>query len=155
METDNRIEALLEKYFEGETNLSEEKLLKTYFNSSEVAEHLQPYVPFFKYNHAAKTEQTELAFSLPVVEISDRKKRFLWVSIAASIVVLLGIGFYAYQQTESVTLTEDYGTCQTPEEAFEQTQKALQLVSEHLNTGIASVAYLNTYQESKNKIFKK
>jgi hypothetical protein len=43
----------------------------------------------------------------------------------------------------------------SPELAMEQTERALALVSEHLNTGIESVSYINEYENSKDKIFKK
>ena len=42
-----RINSLLQKYFEAETNLDEENELITYFTSGEVDENLKMYVPMF------------------------------------------------------------------------------------------------------------
>ena len=44
----DRIEKLVEKYFEGETSIAEEKELKTYFSSTDVAQHLEQYKPDVK-----------------------------------------------------------------------------------------------------------
>ncbi|MFY8065226.1 MAG: hypothetical protein ACOVNM_01920 [Flavobacterium sp.] len=53
----DRIEILLEKYFEAETSIAEEKELKDYFASSDVAPHLEHYKPIFGYVTQAKQEQ--------------------------------------------------------------------------------------------------
>ena len=37
----DRIEKLVEKYFEGESSIAEEKELKVYFSSTDVAQHLK------------------------------------------------------------------------------------------------------------------
>ena len=66
---------------------------------------------------------------------------------------MLGIGFFAYQNTSEPT-QENLGVIDDPEIAFKETQKALALISKHVNTGIESVNYLGEYQQSKNKIFK-
>ena len=43
----NKIENLLEKYFEGKTSLKEEKLLRKYFLRDDIPEHLRVYKPIF------------------------------------------------------------------------------------------------------------
>lgn len=146
----DRIEILIEKYFEGETSIAEEKELKAYFSSSNVAQHLEQYKPVFGYFSQAKQEQ----FTATIPLKSGRKqKRLAWLSVAASVVVMLGIGFFAYQNTSEPT-QENLGVIDDPEIAFKETQKALALISKHVNTGIESVNYLGEYQQSKNKIFK-
>ena len=79
----------------------------------------------------------------------------MWLSIAASVVVMLGAGTFMYFESNK---TAQFVACSpedNPQLALEQTQKALALVSEHLNTGIESVNYINEYENSKNRIFKK
>lgn len=146
----DRIEILIEKYFEGETSIAEEKELKAYFSSSDVAQHLEQYKPVFGYFSQAKQEQ--FTASIPL-KSGKKQKRLAWLSVAASVVVMFGIGFFAYQNTSEPT-QENLGVIDDPEIAFKETQKALALISKHVNTGIKSVNYLGEYQQSKNKIFK-
>ena len=76
--------------------------------------------------------------------------------VAASIALLLGGGFWFTQQEapQNAVAQSELGTYDSPEEAFEETQKALAMVSGHLNTGIESMGYLNEYENSKNQVFK-
>jgi heme/copper-type cytochrome/quinol oxidase subunit 2 len=143
----NRIEIILEKYFQGETNTAEELELKKYFSSPDVAQHLEHYTPLFVYFAEAKEQKS--SHKLP---LQTKKRNVMWLSIAASIVVLLGISTFTY--FHSPTEKEDLGTYETPEAAFAATQKALALLSENVNVGIESVEYINEYQYSKDLIFK-
>lgn len=149
----DRIEKLIDKYFEGETSIAEENELKTYFSSFDVAQHLQQYKPVFGYFSQAKAEEFKAEIPL------NTKKRnvAVWLSIAASFVIMLGVGTFMYLNTieEIPSTATAYGTYDDPEKALAETEKALALVSEHLNTGIESVSYINEYNNSKNKIFKK
>ena len=77
----------------------------------------------------------------------------MWVSIAASVIVLLGIGTYAYYYFDGATKGPDLGTYDDPEKAFSATQKALSLLSANVNVGIESVMYVQEYKITKEKIF--
>jgi hypothetical protein len=143
----NRIETILEKYFRGETNVSEEKELKNYFSSSDVAQHLEQYLPLFGYFSNAKA--LEFKQTIP---LQAKKRNVAWLSIAASVVVLLGISTFTYLHKPQET--NDLGTYDSPEAAFEATQKALSMLSKNVNVGIESVSYINEFQNSKELIFK-
>jgi hypothetical protein len=143
----NRIEIILEKYFQGETSSAEEIELKKYFSSPDVAQHLEHYKPLFVYFSEAKEQK-----SLHELPLQTKKRNVMWLSIAASVVVLLGISTFTY--FHSPTEKEDLGTYENPEAAFAATQKALSLLSENVNVGIESVEYINEYQYSKDLIFK-
>ena len=146
----NRIEKLLENYFQGETNLVEEQELKNYFASGNVAPNLKQYQSMFGYLSEAKNEK----FTKEIV-IHPKKKNTVWLSIAASVTILLGVGVFSYLNMETKTKTTgELGTYDDPEVAFRETQKALNMVSENVNVGIKSVEYVNEYQESRNLIFK-
>ena len=149
MELD-KIERILEKYFEGETSIVEEKELKDYFASSNVAQHLEHYKPLFGFFSQAKQEQYKAVIPLQ----TTKRKIASWISIAAAVVVLLGVGTFTFMNYNT-TKSQDFGTYDDPEVAFRETQKALALISKHVNTGIESVGYINEYEQSKNKIFKK
>jgi hypothetical protein len=49
-----KIEILIEKYFQGETSIAEEKELRSYFSTSNVAPHLEQYKAMFGYFTEAK-----------------------------------------------------------------------------------------------------
>ncbi|MDD5150815.1 MAG: hypothetical protein PHC28_10130, partial [Flavobacterium sp.] len=86
MELD-KIEILIEKYFRGETSIVEENELQNYFSSSNVAQHLEQYKPIFGYFALTKEQKLERKFPQQSI-----KRNRTWMSLAASIVVLLGIG---------------------------------------------------------------
>lgn len=148
MALDN-IEKLLEKYFEAETTIAEEKELKDYFASSDVAQHLEQYKPIFGYATQAKQEQ----FTATIPLKTKKRKSAVWLSVAASVAVLLSVGLFTFNHYNQ-PVSEDLGTYDDPEVAFRETQKALALISKSVNKGIESMEYLNEYEQSKNKVFK-
>ncbi len=143
----NNIESLLEKYFDGETSIEQEKQLTNYFSSENVAQHLQQYQPMFKYFE--KEKQT--IFKQEIVLKSNKK--IVWFSMAASVILLAGIGTFYLMNNKQASPEEGLGTYKSPEIAFVETQKALQMLSSNVNVGINSVAYIGEYQNTKNKIF--
>jgi hypothetical protein len=145
----NNIEKLLEHYFDGNLNSADEKKLRNYFASPNVAQHLKHYQPLFGYFEEAKQQQFTRKIPLPTKKQNSVK----WLSIAATVVVLIGAGLYLYTNNVKVQ-DEGFGTYDDPEIAFQETQKALQLLSTNVNVGIESVKYVNEYQQSKNLIFK-
>ncbi|NNT71786.1 hypothetical protein HKT18_06105 [Flavobacterium sp. IMCC34852] len=145
----DRIEKLIEKYFEAETTLEEEKELKAYFSSDNVAPPLEQYKPIFGYATQAKQEQ----FTASIPLNTTKRRGVFWLSIAASVAVLLSVGLFTFNHYNQ-PVSEDLGTYDDPEEAFRETQKALALISESVNKGIGSMSYINEYEQSKNKIFK-
>jgi len=149
MALDN-IEKLLEKYFEAETSIAEENELKDYFASPGVAPHLEQFKPIFGYAVQAKQEQFNAIIPLK----TKKRTKVVWLSIAASMTVLLGLVLFTVIETNR-TNTPDLGVVDDPEVAFRETQKALAMISESVNKGIGSMNYLNEYEQSKNKIFKK
>lgn len=153
----NKIEDILEKYFQGETSIAEENQLKEYFSSPNVAQHLEQYKPMFGYFSQAKEQKS--TYEIPLLPKPRNKKRNVaWLSIAASAVILLGIGTYFFvseqNDTTAVASQTELGTYDNPEEALKATQKALALLSNNVNVGIGSVQYIKEYEQSKNKIFK-
>ena len=145
----DRIENLVKKYFDAETSIAEEKELKAYFSSSDVAPFLEQYKPLFCYAVQAKQEQ----FKATVLLQSKKQNSVVWLSVAASVIVLLGISLFMFNQN-SQSKANGLGTYNDPEIAFKETQKALAMISEHVNKGIGSMNYLTEYEQSKNKIFK-
>ncbi len=137
MESD-RIEKLLEKYFEATTTSAEEKELKEYFTQGEVAPHLEQYAPMFTYFSEAKEERFTRQVSL-----KTRRYLYQWISVAAVAVIALG-----------VFLGKDYQEQKEAEYAYQETRKALSLLAENLDRGTQKVAYLNEFENTKQKIYK-
>jgi ATP adenylyltransferase/5',5'''-P-1,P-4-tetraphosphate phosphorylase II len=153
-----KVEALLEKYFDGETSIAEERELQGYFSTHHVAPHLEKYTALF--NHFAVAKEQQFEQEIPVLQIQkdesrNQKRNLAWISIAASVVVLMGIGTYVFYNSEPVNNSKDLGTYDDPEVAFKETQKALSLLSKNVNVGIESVKYVEEYQIAKNKVFRK
>lgn len=148
----DKIELLLQKYFEAETSIAEENELKDYFSSSDVAQHLQQYQSLF--GHFTKAKEEQFTATIPLK--TKQRKYVTWLSIAATVTILLGVGSFLYMnnQQNAIVASSEYGTYDSPEKALKETQKALALLSQNVNTGIESVNYITEYQTSKDKIFK-
>jgi len=142
------VEQLLEKYFQGATTIAEEKQLKAYFSSNDVALHLAKYQSLFGYFETQKETQFEQKLPLQPRKQSTVK----WIGIAASFVVLFGLATFYFYPSEP--RQQDLGTYDNPEEAFAATQKALLMVSEQVNIGMESVVYLEEYEKTTKTIFK-
>lgn len=145
------IEKLLDRYFEAETTVAEEDRLKAYFNSGEVAPHLQQYIPVFCYFEQAKTEHLskEVSFTPKAVKFSAAKRKvYSWVAIAASIAILMGI---VVQQENQVS---EFGTYEDPELAMQKTLEALEMVSLYMNSGTEDLGYIEEFNNTKDKIVK-
>lgn len=143
----NNIEQLLEKYFEGETSIAEEQVLKEYFNTKNVAPHLEIHKPMFSYFSEAKTDKMNFTPILP----SKKRKNTIWFSVAASLLFAVGIITFWDKPSEK---QEELGSFEDPEIAFRETQKALAMLSENVNVGIQSLEYVNEYEKTKKTIFK-
>lgn len=142
----HNIPVILEKYFEGETTLSEETVLKQYFASADVAPEFEMYKPLFGYFEQEKAQQPEVAL------LSVRKPN-PWLSVAAAIIVFASIGSFAYFNFHEKP-KQDLGTYDSPEKAFLETKKALALLSKNVNTGVEGMQHLKTYENTKERIFK-
>lgn len=141
-----QIEILLEKYFDALTSTAEEQQLKAYFSSPGVAPHLEQYRPVFGYF----SEQAGQQFSKSV-PLKTKKHYAAWLSVAAAAVLLSGMFFLMHEQQPE---SDDLGTYDDPEVAFRETQKALNMLSENVNVGVAGVNYLGEYEKTKKTIFK-
>jgi len=148
MELD-KIKIQIEKYFKSETTIAEENELRAYFSSSDVPSSLEQYKPIFSHLDLEKNPKFDQEILL-----KSRNRNWLWLSVMAAVVVLLGVGVFGYFNFYDPSQDENLGTYDDPEVAFKQTQKALSRLSTNLNTGIESMHYIEEYENSKNLIFK-
>ena len=148
MELD-QIKIQIEKYFRSETSIAEEDELRAYFSSSDVPASLEEYKTIFSHLDIEKEPKLNQE-----IQLKSRNQNWLWLSVAASVIVLLGIGVFGYISYYNVDQDENLGTYDNPEVAFKETQKALSRLSTNLNTGFESMQYIKEYENSKNLIFK-
>ena len=137
-----RINILLQKYFEAETTLDEENELITYFSSGDVDENLKMYVPMFSgMKELLAEEQPTLGDELMnhILESEHREKlryRWMWQAVsgvaAAVIVVMLAVNYYSGR-------TQWNDTFKDPDQAYGEAVKTLQFVSEKYNKGLAQL----------------
>jgi len=137
----HKIKQNIEKYFEGKTSLQEEKELKHYFSSENVATELLPYKGMFVYFSQEKTAQSD---QILVLRRNSNLKK--WLPIVASIILLIGIVFFIQQP-------KNLGTFDEPQITFIETQKTLNLIAENINKGKEKIYLLQEYENAKNKIF--
>lgn len=90
------IDKIIEKYFEGETSLAEEQFLRDYFCQPDVREEHKEYTPIFRFF----SDERE---NLPEEKTGGRRRISLpaWISIAASIALLIGVYTLIYSPLEN------------------------------------------------------
>lgn len=143
-----KIDQILKLYWEGETSLDDEKLLKAYFASDEVKEEhksLQPLFGFFSseselsLSHFDEEELVSKISQAKVVNFRSNRIKSI-IGIAASFLILAG--YLTYFQPRNITGSEDtiYAGKYTvldeesdTQEAYEITRQALAMLSHTLN----------------------
>jgi len=153
------IEELLKTYDRGETSIVEEAKIAAFFAQNDVPEHLLHYKTLFSYFSNEQHQDYR-----PDLKLNKRVHFFRILSIAASVVVLLGLALgYNSDTTEHYSEDEIF--------VYNQTKTALELLSNNLNKGTTqfknlevfsnalqkgeqNMTYLNTFNITTNKIFK-
>lgn len=135
------IEILLDKYFEAESTLQEEKVLKAYFQGDTIDPEFEVYKTFFEaLTHEIdkvdiiEFEQSVLNYITKHEQQSKNTSRNIWIKfsgIAASI--LIAIGSITYYQKQQSAFKDTFSN---PEEALAYAQETLAFVSEKYNNGI-------------------
>jgi hypothetical protein len=138
-----KINILLQKYFDAETTIDEENELITYFTSGEGDENLKMYVPMFSgiKELSAEEEVSDLGDDLMnyILESEHKEKlryRWMWqivTGVAASVIlVMLAVNFYSSQNQWKDTFTD-------PKQAYSEASKTLNFVAGKYNKGLAQL----------------
>lgn len=146
------IEQLLERYWQCETSLEEEAILKTFFNQTHIPSHLMPYKPLFvseKMWQDVKLGEDFDARIMAHIEKDEpvKARRITWVrrmmplyKAAASVAIILTLGNAAQSSfRREATVENDYNyenyqdSYNDPEMAYNQISDALQMVSQSLS----------------------
>jgi hypothetical protein len=148
----NIAKTLLQKFFEAETSLEEEKMLREYFSLDEVDPELLPYREFFvdTENHFESKGEKEIEEKVMDYILENESKnrgryRQLWLTvsgIAASLVIAVSaMLYYQNQQPYQDTFTN-------PDEAYAYAEQTLAFVSQKYNQGLASLEPLKKVNQS-------
>ncbi|MCK9204008.1 MAG: hypothetical protein M0P58_06145 [Bacteroidales bacterium] len=159
------IENLLERYFEGQTTLAEEQILKTFFSGNEVPDELKKHQLLFQYFKQEKLENLsndDFEQKLSAILATDEKaqaktrhilagNRFFYIgSIAAGILLLIGLFFTLRDDVfnknkANVQLSRE-------EQAYLEARQALLIVSANFNTGIREVERLKVLNRALDNV---
>ncbi|HET8808699.1 MAG TPA: hypothetical protein VFM65_00350 [Flavobacteriaceae bacterium] len=142
MERFENIEKLVEKYLEGTTSLEEEKTLKAYFSSENVAPHLKEYAVLFGFFQSER-EQVYHPQKEPVFK---KAKRYTWFAVAASIAIIAGV--FLFKPAPQPEL----GTIEDPEVALQKTKEVLHLIAQQLHTGKEGLVYLTEIDNTRDEL---
>jgi len=161
-----KIKALLEKFYNGESTLEEEKILREYFNSDNVAREFAADKDIFEY----QTQEINGLEQIP--DLSDeiwgkisgdknhktlkyRSINYVFLRIAAGIIIILGLfAILKDQNMLNYQKTQYTDTYQNPEQAYEQTKATLLYVSALLNKGTNHLEPINKLEEGTKELQK-
>ncbi len=147
----NTIKKLLDKYWDGDTNLLEESQLRDFFNQEEVPAELKEFQPFFVYLKEEQLLQTSDDFESRLkskLELTDTTKvkqlpiRTILMRVAAAAVLVFAV-FYFVPKNDIKPVSEEIvwkDTYDDPKEAYAKTKEVLLLLSKKINQGTNTAA---------------
>ncbi|MBV1922667.1 MAG: hypothetical protein KUG68_01420 [Flavobacteriaceae bacterium] len=153
------IESLLEDYFEGNTTLEQEAILRTYFANEEVADHLAPYKNLFAGLSMAKQEVSQRELVLPETAKSSRG---MWYSIAASLAIVLTVAGFMFsnsgmsqdEQDALMALNKTKETMLMFSDNLNKGTEPMFLLSENFTKGTDALVAINEITLTTNKVLK-
>lgn len=156
------IHALLEKYWNCETSLEEEQQLKMYFRGKEIPEQLKETAALFQYfDDHKKKDLRDSAFDQEVLtkiktpkEGKITKLFYNSLKIAAGIAVLIVATFLVRNEVRKSTPVAVVDTYDDPKLAFEETKKALMMISKSFGNAQDKAKKINMFNEAQRSIQK-
>ncbi len=163
----NRIELLLERYWNCVSTVEEENELKFLFNSDNVPDEYKDSAMLFKYFVQQRQATLNDKFNDEIIEkirhqkspgvreINSNIKNFM--KVAAVILVILTASFVfrmEFWQGEKPTMMLVEDTFKTPEEAYAETKRAFMLIAEKMNSGRKHAQKISVLNQAENKIKK-
>jgi hypothetical protein len=164
MDLDN-IDSLLQKYWNAETSLEEEQQLREFFAREPVPENLKETASLFRYFEQQKRLGVDdLAFDRELKKKLKPAGKVINLSmvqvarIAAGLFVVVAATFFIREEIkkaypEEPTAEED--TYSDPKVAFEETKKALMMISKSFNKAQKEASKINVFNEATDKMHEK
>lgn len=157
---DSRIEQLIEKYWKCETSVEEENEIKEFFSNREVSDEWKETASLFRYFEFQKKQSVdEVGFNRKFKSLASQEKKgkvvsmFFTVSkIAAGILVLVAATYMVRQEIRKSYPTEIVDTYSDPELAFEETKKALMMISKGFGKAKLEAGKMKVFNEAEQAI---
>jgi hypothetical protein len=159
----NKIDELLKKYWNCETTLEEEKQLRDFFGGTNIPEQWKETAPLFRYFEESKKKSlNDLAFEGQVLRKVHPEKQakvarliFNTMKIAAGLTVVILAGWFIRTEIRQTTPQAVVDTYDDPKVAFEETKKALLMISKSFGTAEEQTRKINMFNEAQEQIQKK
>jgi hypothetical protein len=158
------IEALLEKYWNAETTLEQEQELREFFKGSEVPENLNEAATLFRYFEEEKSKKLNENFDADVTKKVQQRQGgkiipmtnwFQIARVAAGIVVVVAAVYLTGAEIRKRTPKEIADTESDPKLAFEETKKALMMISKNFHKAQREASMINLLNEAEQTIQRK
>jgi len=152
------IHALLEKYWRCETSLEEEQQLRTYFRRPDIPESLRETAALFRHLDESRNKVLDSTFDKEVMKRVSKTRTIVrkWVynsmRIAAGIVVVVMAVWLVRVEIRQSQPVSDQDTYSDPELAFEETKKALLMISKSFNLAEQQARKIQLFNEAQNEI---
>ena len=160
-----RIAVLLDKFWKGETSLEEEKELMHYFDGENIAGEFSQDAGWFKYLEAQKEKKApsdeEILSLIDNIqpEVPGKRPLIMWLgnfSKAAAVIFIVAVAAFLvhddYQSKKEKMEPVIADTFEDPQKAFEETKKALMLVSQQFGKGKKHAQKLGVFDDAKEKV---
>lgn len=156
------IEELLEKYWNAETTLEQEQELRAFFQGSNIPESLNETATLFRYFENEKSRKLNEKFDADVTKQLQQRQGgkivpmtdwFRIARVAAGIVVVVAAVFLIGKQVRERGEIAD--TESDPKLAFEETKKALLMISKNFHKAQKEASMINLLNEAEQTIQKK
>lgn len=157
-----QLEQLLEKYWNCETSLEEEKQLREYFRGS-VPENLKDTADLFRYYEAQQSHSVEGTDFDAVVRKKIKQQQpqgksvsmvFNFARIAAGLLVVITATYFVRQEVRKAYPPEIVDTYSDPKLALEETKKALMMISKGFNKAQREAGKIKVFNEAEEKLQK-
>ncbi len=151
---------MLEKYWNCETSLEEEKELKEFFQQPDVPTHMQETAALFRFFEKERSRTVQENFERDVTKRLQKRPAGRMITmnfqgiarIAAGIVVVVVATYFIRQEIRKQYPKEMQDTYTDPQMAFEETKKALMLISNSFGKAKKEAEKVNLLNEAEKKV---
>jgi hypothetical protein len=167
--SEQEIRAMLERFWEGDTTLAEERTLKEYFAFANVPDDLEHIAAYFNATNVGTEEILDDSFDTEVLQrigvepkggavVRPLHSLGRYWKMAAAVAVFVGLGawlIWSQDSTDPVIDGQAIASNVDQEEvqkAFQETKKALFMLSNNFNRGSEQVKQLGKFEEAQQQV---